>query len=198
MLFSLLFCVFFFFYSYFPRLTSSCRSLLLVVFGNNKRIPLTPFCFLPLSPSICLFVSFTHTLSLALFFFSPFYFFTHRPPTRTLKHTHLYIHTHSHIHMTTHDVHRAMEENLFNTFHHRHNPLQSSSILGPRSTGNAYPSAMSASDLITMSSRHQRSNRPNSDMYRAAHHGFRGHTTEGKSGEIKENGGCCCCCMLED
>ncbi|CDS08785.1 hypothetical protein LRAMOSA10146 [Lichtheimia ramosa] len=84
--------------------------------------------------------------------------------------------------MTTHDVHRTMEENLFNTFHHRHNPLQSSSILGgPRSTGNAYPSAMSASDLITMSSRHQRSNRPNSDMYRAAHHGFRGHTTEAEA-----------------
>ncbi|KAI7876926.1 hypothetical protein K492DRAFT_239504 [Lichtheimia hyalospora FSU 10163] len=83
--------------------------------------------------------------------------------------------------MTTHDVHRAMEENLFNTFHHRHNPLQSSSILGPRSTGNGYPSAMSASELITMSSRHQRSNRPNSDMYRAAHHGFRGHTTEAEA-----------------
>lgn len=85
--FSLLFFVFFFFYSYFPRLTSSCRSLLLVVFGNNKRIPLTPFCFLPLSPSICLFVSFTHTHS---FSFSPFYFFTHRPPTRTQTHTFIY------------------------------------------------------------------------------------------------------------
>lgn len=157
--------LFFFFSLISQRLTSSCRSLLLVVFGNNKRKALTPFCFTLFSPSICLF-SLTLSLPLPLF---------HSPPI----HTH-----HTPQHMTTHDVHRTMEENLFNTFHHRHNPLQSSSILGgPRSTGNAYPSAMSASDLITMSSRHQRSNRPNSDMYRAAHHGFRGHTTEGRSGE---------------
>lgn len=92
--FSLFFLCVFLSLSYFPRLTSSCRSLLLVVFGNNKRIPLTPFCFLPLSPSICL-LSLSHTRSLSLsslFHFFPLYFFTHRPShiTHTPTHTHIY------------------------------------------------------------------------------------------------------------
>ncbi|KAI9249231.1 hypothetical protein BDA99DRAFT_224144 [Phascolomyces articulosus] len=51
--------------------------------------------------------------------------------------------------MTTHDVHRAMEENLFNSFHHRHNPLQPPP---PTSLAGSSPAfrSMTASDLISL------------------------------------------------
>ena len=52
--------------------------------------------------------------------------------------------------MTTHDVHRAMEENLFNSFHHRHNPLQHPSTTTTLAGSSPAFRSMTASDLISL------------------------------------------------
>ena len=52
--------------------------------------------------------------------------------------------------MTTHDVHRAMEENLFNSFHHRHNPLQHPSTTTSLAGSSPAFRSMTASDLISL------------------------------------------------
>lgn len=97
--------------------------------------------------------------------------------------------------MTTHDVHRAMGENLFNSIH-RHAQLQPSTNLG---TSPAFRS-MAASDLITLlpnaptQHHHHRQqqptnrHRPSSDILQVNHHhaanggagGGGGHSAEGK------------------
>lgn len=99
--------------------------------------------------------------------------------------------------MTTHDVHRAMGENLFNSIH-RHAQLQPSTNLG---TSPAFRS-MAASDLITLlpnaptqhHHHHHRQqqptnrHRPSSDILQVNHHhaanggagGGGGHSAEGK------------------
>ncbi|ORY96404.1 hypothetical protein BCR43DRAFT_491643 [Syncephalastrum racemosum] len=94
--------------------------------------------------------------------------------------------------MTTHDVHRAMEENLFNTFH-RHNPLQPPPP--PMGTGGPSPvfRSMTASDLIGLlpttptsatpppppPHTSSRSNRPNSDIL--ATQGLSGSSAEAEA-----------------
>ncbi|KAI8140668.1 hypothetical protein BJV82DRAFT_214299 [Fennellomyces sp. T-0311] len=88
--------------------------------------------------------------------------------------------------MTTHDVHRAMEENLFNSFH-RHNALQSPSLAAGSSP--AFRS-MTASDLISLlpntpsgqTPMQQPRNRPTSDAMHLS-----GHAAEEALDEWFEN-----------